>query len=1020
MKGMRAQGVLVLTLGVIVACEEVPPPGGSYFEERIQPAFDVGCAIQTNGCHVANDGTATGNLDLSSYDALMRRRDTLPPYGPYSVGLLLLKAGDDVDVAVETWDPDPTTGERVARFTTDIRHNAGSLIRRSSSGYAEIKRWIEEGHQRTGVPDETLRQNEGACVRGAGSGYGFDPSAPPADAESYTRFVSEVQPILRESCAGSSCHGNEFADLYLACGETEEELRWNYFVSLSHVTTPVSTSGLLRRPLSTLAGGTYHEGGNVLASTEDPRYETLFAWAEDIATRRPELLLDDDPDPGLRFFANRVQPVLVRKGCMFMNCHSPAMFHELRLQGGDQGVFSRVGTRRNHHVSRITLAIESPNPNDSRIIAKNLYPSMDVPGGQGMLHRGGSLFEDFGGDGSLNPATPDDCVGVDADNGDLDEIPAYCVMVRWHQIEREAAIARGEIFPEAAPAQDLVWVARPMGVGDVRDFDTYRGGADLRAAPLTVGVDGELTLGASTSLLGGCGLSGSVDVRRPTVSWDGNRIAFAARTSASEPLRLYWMNADGSGCEPVPGIAYGMDEENGILVHDFDPAFAPDGRLVFASTRGNLDGDVDYRGPTRTPAAMQPNANLFVREDGGIRQLTFLLNQEVAPSFMGDGRLVFTSEKREPDFHQLALRRQNLDGGDYHPLFAQRQSVGFESATEVVELPNRNLAFVAAPMGASEGAGTVVVANRSIGPDQAGRPDQRDYVHSMFVPVPGALGAIPGVPGGPTTRGVFRSPAITPGGRLVVSCDLDATDVRGGPFSWSLCELDARTGALREIGGDAGMANVDAVAVFARADNGIFKSKVDEVNGTSRIDPSREGALLHFLDFPLLATLLFENVRGERRIDPEVGMARILEVRPPPSGATSFADVASQVVDDAYGQVFVDYQVLGDLPLRADGSARAQIPGGRPFLLQPLTAAGGVLTFPEGAPFAGDVVQREQMQLYPGEALNQSLPRRFFNGLCGTCHGTVSGRELDAAVNVDVLTGASRTLAYDEEPIDLR
>ena len=98
LNAMRASGCVALLLGlVVVGCDDVPPPGGSYFDERIQPAFDVGCAIQTNGCHVDNGGSATGNLDLSSYDSLMRREDTLPPYGPYSVGLLLLKGGDDIE-----------------------------------------------------------------------------------------------------------------------------------------------------------------------------------------------------------------------------------------------------------------------------------------------------------------------------------------------------------------------------------------------------------------------------------------------------------------------------------------------------------------------------------------------------------------------------------------------------------------------------------------------------------------------------------------------------------------------------------------------------------------------------------------------------------------------------------------------------------------------------------------------------------------------------------------------------------
>src|SRR5690606_31275889 len=151
---------------------------------------------------------------------------------------------------------------------------------------------------------------------------------------------------------------------------------------------------------------------------------------------------------------------------------------------------------------------------------------------------------------------------------------------------------------------------------------------------------GDLSLGAPRSLLGECGLDpATADVRGTAVSWDGTRIAFGARSSAGEPLRLYWMQSDGTGCERIPGVAPATDEQDGILLHDFDPAFAPDGRLVFASTRGNLDAAILGRaGPTRTPAAMQPNANLYVLEDGRVRQLTYLLNQEFQPAFMTDGR----------------------------------------------------------------------------------------------------------------------------------------------------------------------------------------------------------------------------------------------------------------------------------------------------------------------------------------------------------------------------------------------
>jgi hypothetical protein len=37
------------------------------------------------------------------------------------------------------------------------------------------------------------------------------------------------------------------------------------------------------------------------------------------------------------------------------------------------------------------------------------------------------------------------------------------------------------------------------------------------------------------------------------------------------------------------------------------------------------------------------------------------------------------------------------------------------------------------------------------------------------------------------------------------------------------------------------------------------------------------------------------------------------------------------------------------------------------------------------------------------------MPRQLFDGLCAGCHGSVSGRELDVGVRVDVLTSASRT-----------
>src|ERR1019366_8931467 len=144
-----------------------------------------------------------------------------------------------------------------------------------------------------------------------------------------------------------------------------------------------------------------------------------------------------------------------------------------------------------------------------------------------------------------------------------------------------------------------------------------------------------------------CGLGSGPDVRRPAVSWDAKTIAFAARASASDPLAIYTMNADGTGCAKQADIAGHPATGGGLLEHDFDPAFSPPNAngvesLVFASTRGNLDTTAnafDYSGPQRTPEdPTKPNANLYVLEADPnaagktrIRQLTWQLNMERLP-----------------------------------------------------------------------------------------------------------------------------------------------------------------------------------------------------------------------------------------------------------------------------------------------------------------------------------------------------------------------------------------------------
>jgi hypothetical protein len=1010
---------LLLSMACITSlaagCEAPEREPFSFYDERIDPIVRTGCQRQTTGCHVDDGrGFALGNLDLSSYQSLMRRSDALEPYGPYSVGLLLLKAGDPIQVQVSTVDsPDPAQPERrYVSVTTDIRHGGGEgAIAQGSRDYSILKQWIDGGHTATGTePRVEPVANLGDCVRGPGSLPHVELGSDPEDGESFARFLAQVQPVLVERCAGSNCHGTRTADLYLSCGQDAAEQRWNYQIALRYLDRQAVSSELLRRPMAKRAGGVFHEGGDVFRDTGESEYKQILEWAEDIAARRPDLLRFEPKadETGLRFFANRVQPVLVRKGCMFLGCHSPAMFHDLRLSGGARGAFSEVATRRNYEASRLMLALESSDPGHSRLVAKNLCSAES--GGSGLKHRGGALLEDFGGCADAETrANPAQCSAVDADRGDLNQIPAYCVLARWHALERQAAIERGELSAEPGP-RAIVWVGRPPGVGGPTEFDIHRPGADLLWADITLDAEGRLGVGAPRSLLSDCGLPPGIDVRSPAVSWDAKRIAFAARSAAASPLRIYEMNADGSQCGQVPGLAPAAVQQDGILLHDFEPAYAPDGRLVFASTRGYLDGESGLAGPTRTPAALQPNANLYVYSTGAnppVRQLTYLLDQELQPSFMRDGRLIYSVEKRGEDFHQLAGRRQNLDGGDYHPLFAQRNSVGFEVATEIEELPNRDFVMVAAGLGARDGGGTIVVVNRSIGPDQADRdPGDKSYIHALTTPVPGAFG------GG---SGVFRSPAPLPNGRVLASCDLTASDLSAGSPHYALCELDpAAHEAPRLLYRSESLVAIEAVAVYPRVQYGVYASRSDEPNGSTAIDASDSGAVVHYLDVPVLSSLLFSNTRTGRPIDGRVAGLEFFMPQPPPNSVATFAELGADVVSDAYGTFYQSLRSLGKAAMQADGSLRVHLPGGAPITVALTDDDGSALSFAAEAPLSGPMRQREAMQFYPGERTKQSMPRKLFDGLCAGCHGSISGRELDVHVEVDVLTSASRTFASDE------
>jgi len=1020
---------LLAVVGAIAvgACTTQEPQPSTYFDRIIAPGLQGSCVHSNTGagCHVVDvKGNAFGNLDLSTFDGVNLRRDLLLDYGAYLQPSLLVKNIPPFQLTLQLWD-----GTSVP-ITTDITHAGGAILDPTRSDYQTLRQWIENGatENNTGVAPVVIAT--APCTDTVPTQAGFDPTTDPTTAD-YPQFEQTVNPVLAGSCAFGNCHGTTVNALYLTCGISPPEVRWNYFAAVNYLSATAEESELVRRPLASAQGGSYHEGGPIFTSVTDPDYEALVSWGQAHGPPEPGTL-----DPAFLFFAQKVQPILVKKGCMMVQCHSASMFHDYRLRGGSAGSFSLTTSQRNYTFSVAQMSFESSDVNASRLVQKNLFRPDVVAESTGITHRGGPLFEDFGTAQNAvgTPVAPDrgalcDQADYDFDNAPVDSIPAYCVVREWHRREQAER--------SLAPLSAIVYVSRPIPTGSDRpqDFDVFAGGASLHIVSASLTTSGVLTLGTDTTVdLTTCGLSSGADVRRPAVSWDASTIAFAARSTQSDPLAIYTINPDGTGCALQPDIANhpasGTSLPNGdmLLEHDFDPSFSPPGpdgteRIVFASTRGNLDSSddptaFDYSGPQRTPSdPTKPNANLYVLEPDPqgsgamvVQQLTWQLNMERFPSFMQDGRFVFTAEKREPGFYQLALRRQNLDGGDYHPLLAQRATIGATQATYPVELADKDFAAIFSDATAQHGAGSLAVFNRSVGvdftssnasdyvvdpsvidPASASAPEPDFFLHSLSPPLSDGSYTSP-------------SPLPLPDGTMLVSFGSGSPDSFGGDYD--IYVLDPLTGQKTMLIGGSGTAEVEAVAVYPRVAKGIFVSSPDEPNGHTTVVSTQTTADVTVLDMPVLASLLFQNTPTGRVVESDLTSFDVYEELPPDVSTFPAACGNNTACDmlGPTGMVYVRRRSIGTVPLQSDGSAAFAIPGGLPILLHlPDDAESKQLSLPRW--------QRETMTFVPGEVAHQSFPQPFFDHLCAGCHGSISGRPVEAALQPDFLTEASQVLA---------
>ena len=270
-------------------------------------------------------------------------------------------------------------------------------------------------------------------------------------------------------------------------------------------------------------------------------------------------------------------PKLLVRGCDLEGCHSPDGFNDFRLRSGAFGFFAPAALTRNYHaLADEFMAFDTVDVKQSRAVKKNI-----IAGSGGTTHRAGSILEDI--DTSVDNPCPQPFDPATATR-------AFCVLQAWQQTERQDRIAAGSVSP--------MTVRQHAAAG-------VRVAAEERRRPPAL----------RHLRRGGRSEAGRRDARRqrpgrppwatcaarsaPAPASPGRTSTCAAPSGAT--TRPRWSSPRGrgrqagsiSGCSTwrvgparsSPTTTGRMVDGTNVRVHNFDPVFAPDDTIVFASTR---------------------------------------------------------------------------------------------------------------------------------------------------------------------------------------------------------------------------------------------------------------------------------------------------------------------------------------------------------------------------------------------------------------------------------------------------
>ncbi|NNF17768.1 MAG: hypothetical protein HKN70_13575 [Gammaproteobacteria bacterium] len=271
----------------------------------------------------------------------------------------------------------------------------------------------------------------------------------------------------------------------------------------------------------------------------------------------------------------------------------------------------------------------------------------------------------------------------------------------------------------------IAYIKRPIPLddnqmltgNDVREPVTFNAGADVyvreRASPtaLETNISGEITQGVG-------------DVKDLSVNAEGTKLVFALREAPlddvdeqDQPTWNIW-EYDLTTTTLRRIIASQINAADG---HDVAPAYLPDGRIIFASTRQRKSRAILLDEGKPQYAALDENENteafvLHVMNADGtdIRQVSFNQSHDLYPAVAGDGKVLFSRWGAKGGNNAIGLYQANPDGTEIELLYGANSSDTGSDSTDVHflrarEMPDGRVAVLLQPFEAANLGGQIVV-----------------------------------------------------------------------------------------------------------------------------------------------------------------------------------------------------------------------------------------------------------------------------------------------------------------------